>query len=665
MDGYHPSAGYPPPPALVGDGFSPAGNSCYLASVVAAMYAGWDAFDGLMQPPPPTSPPRSARPGASADRNDLHPPGLTQAHEVATSHTRLKAHAVAAAAAAAAAADEAVTAAAAAAAADGGGLLPPLPPVAPQSLPPLPPYAAVDIPAVAAAGSAVGGRTSPAPAARDLAAPAACRLRSCLREVVHVLRSGGTVSAQAVNALRDAVLDAGFGRPAPDGGAAPRTAQEDPTEFFLALIDALGAPFLPLDERLAITDNHHSLAPCSTDERVVTERAFFLPVPDEVDIPDEGVGLGDLLGRAFGSSDVDGVRRVCARSGREVLVGGKLLTTLLPFYTPHEGGGGDRVADVDGGNFGKVALPLVLSRGRVGGVDKCRTRVALPRHLSAGGLVAGGGGGHTLALRSVVVHLGSAVEEDNPGHYVAYVVWGDGWWRFNDMAPRGRRVVALSRGSAAEAAAVEEMERDGYLLFYELVSGEPPASAVTAGASKAKAVRPAPPGASSSTPSRSRPSMLASVLAPFRRPEATPAAASSRAPSATPAPGCAVHDPPAAATAADVQHVPPRRYRHHHNHGRGRQRTPPPPVIGERVHPAEAAEAAEWGRAFHAVDLADSHAAIVVAAAADAAEAAAAAADAARREEADAEMARQLQAATWGEGSMAASMGSGVDAGLD
>lgn len=256
--------------------------------------------------------------------------------------------------------------------------MPPLPPVAPQSLPPLPPYAAVDNPAVAAAGSAVGGRTSPAPAARDLAAPAACRLRSCLREVVHVLRSGGTVSAEAVNALRDAVLDAGFGRPAPDGGAAPRTAQEDPTEFFLALIDALGAPFLPLDERLAITDNHHSLAPCSTDERVVTERAFFLPVPDEVDIPDEGVGLGDLLGRAFGSSDVDGVRRVCARSGREVLVGGKLLTTLLPFYTPHEGGGGDRVADVDGGNFGKVALPLVLSRGRVGGVDKCRTRVALP-----------------------------------------------------------------------------------------------------------------------------------------------------------------------------------------------------------------------------------------------------------------------------------------------
>lgn len=83
------------------------------------------------------------------------------------------------------------------------------------------------------------------------------------------------------------------------------------------------------------------------------------------------------------------------------------------------------------------------------------------------------------------------------------------------------------------------------------------------------------------------------------------------------------------------------------------------------MHPAEAAEAAEWGRAFHAVDLADSHAAIVVAAAADAAEAAAAAADAARREEADAEMARQLQAATWGEGSMAASMGSGVDAGLD
>lgn len=660
MDGYHPSAGYPPPPALDGDGFTSAGNSCYLASVVAAMYAGWDAFDGLMQPPPP---PRPAHPVSSSAHGDLHPPGMAQALAVAASHTRMKAHAVAAAAAAASAADEAVAAATAAASADGGSLLPPLPPAPPLPLPPLPPYAAMDSPATSAAGGAGGDSAAPTPAGRDPASPAACRLRASLRDVVHTLRSGGAVSAAAVNSLRDAVLDTGFGRPTPAGGAAPRTAQEDPTEFFLALIDALGAPFLPLDERLAITDSRHSLAPCSTDERVVTERMFFLPVPDEADVPEEGVGLGSLLGRAFGGADVDGVRRVCARSGREVLVGGKLLTTLLPFYTPHEGGG-DRVVNADVGNFAKVALPLVLSRGRVGGVDKCRTRVAIPRHLPAGGLVAGGGGGHALALRSVVVHLGSAVEEENPGHYVAYVVWGDGWWRFNDMAPRGRRVVALPPGSAAEAAAMEEMEREGYLLFYELLSGEAPASAATAGASKAEAVRPAPPGASSASPLRSCPSLLASVMSPFRRPAGTPAAESSRASSATPASACAVDVPPATAVAAGGEHVPVRRHHHHHHNGRGQQRTLSPPLADQQVHPVEAAEAAEWGRAFHAADVADSHAALVVAAAADAAEAAALAADAARREEADAEMARQLQAVTWGEGSMAASMGSGVDAGL-
>ncbi|KAK1867758.1 hypothetical protein I4F81_010259 [Pyropia yezoensis] len=660
MDGYHPSAGYPPPPALNGDGFTSAGNSCYLASVVAAMYAGWDAFDGLMQPPPPPSPPRPPRSVSSSVHGDLHPPGMAQALAVADSHTRMKAHAVAAAAAAAAAANDAAAAATAAAATDGGSLFPSLPPAPPLPLPPLPHYAAVDHPATAAAGSAGGDTSARAPAARDPASPAASRLRASLRDVVHALRSGSAVSAATINALRDAVLDAGFGRPSRDGGSAPRSAQEDPTEFFLALIDALGAPFLPLDERLAITNSRHALAPCSTDERVVTERMFFLPVPDDTDVPQEGVGLGDLLGRAFGGADVDGVRRVCARSGREVLVGGKLLTTLLPFYTPHEGGG-DRMVDADVGNFAKVALPLVLSRGRVGGVDKCRTRVAIPRLLPAGGLVAGGGGGHTLALRSVVVHLGSAIEEENPGHYVAYVMWGDGWWRFNDIAPRGRRVVALPSGSAAEAAAVEEMERDGYLLFYELQSGDSSATAATAGASHAEAVRPAPPGASSSLPSRNRSSLMASVLSPFRRPAASP---SSRASSPIPASACTVDVPPAAAVAGSGQQVPVRRHHHHHHNGRGRQRTPSPPLAGEQVHPVEAAEAAEWGRAFDAADMADSHAALVVAAAADAAEAAALATDAARREEADAEMARQLQAVTWGEGSMAASMGSGVDAGL-
>ncbi|GAB0491490.1 hypothetical protein MMPV_002744 [Pyropia vietnamensis] len=664
MDGYLPSAGYPPPPALDGHGFTSAGNSCYLASVVAAMYATWDAFDGLMQPPPPSSSHRLARPFSSPDHNDLHPPGMAHASQVASSHTRMKAHAVAAAVAAATAADEAVATATAAAAADGGGLLPPLPPLPPPAQPHLPPYPAMNCPSSTAAGSGGGSITTPAPFVRDPASPTACRVRVSLREVVHALRSGSAVSAEVINALRDAVLDAGFGRTTPDGKATARTAQEDPTEFFLALIDALGAPFLPLDERLAITDSRHPLEPCSTDERVVTERAFFLPVPDEADVSEEGVGLGVLLGRAFGSSDVDGVRRVCARSGREVLVGGKLLTTLLPFYTPHEGGGGDRVVDVDVGNFGKVALPLVLSRGRVGGVDKCRTRVALPRHLPAGRLVAGGGGGHTLALKSVVVHLGSAVEESNPGHYVAYVVWGDGWWRFDDMAPRGQRVVALPRGSQAEAAAVEEMERDGYLLFYELLSGEPRASAATAEPSQAEAARPAPARGSSSSRLRSRPSMRASVLPLFRRPEATPTAASSRAPSVAPATPCAVHVSPAAAVDGGDEHLTPRQHHHHHHNGRGRQRTPSPPPTGHHVLLCEVAEAVEWERAYRAADLADSHAAILVATAADEAEAAAAATDAARREEADAEMARQLQAATWAEGSIAASMGSGVDAGF-
>jgi len=663
MDGYDPAAGYPPPRALNGNGLVSAGNTCYIASVVAAMYAAWDAFDGLLQPPPTGTGAGGAAVSKKSPATRRRRQTPTAADGTATAADRIKADAVAAANREVGKANAAIDALWI-----GGSPRTPLP-----SLPPLPLIDVVPLPKYAGHRRAADDRrTASADLVMDVAdavgggdgvsaatSPAANSLRKALRTVVHTLRSGAAVPAADVNALRSAVLDAGFGRPA------ARADQEDPTEFFLVLIDALGAPFLPLDERLAITNSECAVAPSSTDERVVTERAFVLPVPEEADAPRGGVDLRQLLADAFSASSVDGVRRVCAHSGKDVLVGGKLLTTLLPFYTPHEGGGGRRVVDVVGPDFDKVALPLVLSRGRVGGVDKCRTRVTLPRLLPAAGLVSGGGDEYELALRSVVVHLGAAVEEHNPGHYVAYVLWGDTWWRFDDMAAAGRRAVALPPGSSADTAAVEQMEQDGYLVFYELLAGQQVGREAKAASSSCAA-----PSSSSASP----PSPVARASAPGRLPAPTsplPSALSLGRPVAAGASPLAA--PPAAAPAAPaVEAVPPalpatRRRCPLHDHPGGRRRSPvrpsaaPPPT-------ADTLEQAAWravlavADAEERVDAAKREVADAETAAAVAVEEAAAASVAeAQREAVDVAMARRLQQEDDWQAMVAASRGEDAD----
>ncbi|OSX71704.1 hypothetical protein BU14_0507s0003 [Porphyra umbilicalis] len=626
------------------------------------MYAAWDAFDGLLQDPPPGA-------GAGAAAVSTKPPAtgrrrqtLTAGGGTATAQDRYKADAVAAANREIRLANAAMNALSL------GGVPHTLLPL----LPPLPPVDVVPLPAYAGRSRAAGGRRAasddPFTDVADAVGggdggsaatpPDATGLRAALFTVVDALRSGAEVPAAAINALRSevrskarsevrsAVRGPGVGQPV------ARTDQEDPTEFFLALINALGAPYLPLDERLTITDSGCAVAPSSTDERVVTERVFVLPVPEQADPSRGAVHLRQLLTAAFGASAVADVRRVCARSGKEVLVRGKRITNLLPFYTPHEGGGGSRVADVGGPGFDKVALPLVLSRGRVGGVSKCRTRVTLPRLLSAAELVGDRGDEYSLALRSVVVHLGDAVEESSPGHYVAYVLWGDTWWRFNDLAAAERRVVKLPPGSTEEKKAVKQMETEGYLVFYELLAGQA-AGAATATTSSSP---------SSSSSSATPPSPVARASAPGRLPAPTaplpsalswghPVAAGASPLAAAPAPAPAA---PAVGASPPALRATPRPCPVHDRLG-GRRRSavgppPAPPATTERV------EAAAWHAAYAAVDAADrvaaarrevadaeAAAAVAVADGADAAQALAASAATAKQEATDAAIAGELQ----------------------
>lgn len=272
------------------------------------------------------------------------------------------------------------------------------------------------------------------------------RLRGVVREVVNRVRKGEVAGAAAVEAVRGAVRECGF-----SGG---RWSQEDAAEFFACLVDALGVPYLSVQERLL----HNGVSEAS-DERVSSERLLWVDLG-------LGGGLRGLVEGVFLGERVDGLRR-----GGDAPVQAWRERRLLPFWTP-VASTGEVAAVNDARKFGVLAVPFGLRRFGADG-KKMRTRVSVEPVMDFTDCMdgeTGSTGRYALVLRSVVCHLGSSL---TCGHYVSWTYSAyEGspvWTRWDDLAGGEVRRVHEADLTSADR---NEIEMDGYILFYELVPGD-------------------------------------------------------------------------------------------------------------------------------------------------------------------------------------------------
>lgn len=273
-------------------------------------------------------------------------------------------------------------------------------------------------------------------------------LRATVREAVNRIRKGDPVSAVVVEAVRSALRAAGF---------ETRRGQEDAAELFAYLVDSLGAPFLALGETLM----HPQPSSATDDERMATERILWLSLPTG---SGDDVRFKSLLNDYFFGNKLDGLRR------NATVVSAWKARMLLPWYTPVRETG-EVSAINDETSFRALPIPFALKRYSANG-QKTRVPVQLPTRIDFTDFVDGVHvGAYSLVLRSVVCHLGNSVHS---GHYVTYTYDAFAepyrtWRRWNDLSPG---IVPEVAEDQLEPAAREEIARDSYLVFYELVPGD-------------------------------------------------------------------------------------------------------------------------------------------------------------------------------------------------
>lgn len=277
-------------------------------------------------------------------------------------------------------------------------------------------------------------------------------LVSQIRAIANDLRSGKVIRPETLNTLRDILIDkAGWHR---------GRGQHDAAELFACLLDKLHAPFVPLVKNLS----HHAAPDSEADHTPFTERMLWLNLYTEGDNH-----LKRMVDNYFFAEVVHGLLRDGAPSG----VDANVFRSLIPAYTPVRETG--EVVSVTRNRFDFMTIPFAISRFNASGDRKNMSRVivptALPATLYVGPFAAGMQ--HTLILRSVVCHLGNTMRS---GHYVAYTysAGAGGWRRWDDL---DEGPVRSAHGDTINGEPVirkwaEEIRRNCYLLFYELVPGE-------------------------------------------------------------------------------------------------------------------------------------------------------------------------------------------------
>eukprot|EP00842_Homolaphlyctis_polyrhiza_P002150 jgi/Hompol1/2936/HPOL_006235-RA len=228
------------------------------------------------------------------------------------------------------------------------------------------------------------------------------------------------------------------------------SSQQDASELFLFLMDALGAPFLPLQSELFHGGRHSS-----DDSRMFTERLIQISVADSADA---GVLFEDLLydhffdnhvqverdseaGNEAGPSiqiSVDGASNGASTSSSATSAAAKKAveawqsSRLLPFLTP-QSESGDRSRDIPLERSATVTVPFIIKRysfNHQNGVStRIGRRVYIPTEIPFGQFVVRNPHSvssddftnpseYTLRLRSVLCHEGT---DPRRGHYTAIV----------------------------------------------------------------------------------------------------------------------------------------------------------------------------------------------------------------------------------------------------
>ncbi|KAI8924934.1 hypothetical protein BC831DRAFT_463182 [Entophlyctis helioformis] len=297
-------------------------------------------------------------------------------------------------------------------------------------------------------------------------------LETSIRLVINRLRQGELVDEMYMTRFRRSLSELGFYGPDPPSGANGQpaintavTAQHDSGELFLFLLEALGAPFLPLQSQM-----FHGGQSSSDDSRLFTERVIQLSVPEnpihigvlfedllldhffnnqvqiERDMPGSSSGTG-----ASGSSSGPQAAESSSSSGSGANANGGSSTVngvpkktiqawqanrLLPFFTP-ESESGDHARDVTAERHANLTIPFILKRYsfdyRTGVSSRIGRRVFIPTEIPFGlfviqnpqqAAIAMEVSGivnpqdYTLKLRSVLCHLGN---DPRRGHYVSIV----------------------------------------------------------------------------------------------------------------------------------------------------------------------------------------------------------------------------------------------------
>lgn len=292
--------------------------------------------------------------------------------------------------------------------------------------------------------------------------PKNAALRDDLRKIVNgIRRNGSRVPTAHVRKLRDYIL--------------PGYSQECAGEFFEELLGKLSGPMLPFGLNL-----HHPATREDGDESTEALRTVDLTFRPEMYMsrpgnnrPDDSCDLADMM-YDYHFVNQYNVRR--KHMNRDAIVNAWCVKLLLPEYSPYSE---DR--NLRRNSFDTLAIPFCLKRYQYD-IErkrpmKIRNPVVIPVNLDFSRFVSnnndGRSGVYSLRLKSIVCHKGGTL---NTGHYVSYTYdLATGWKRWDDISDS--QVDTCAGDITGDQLPMnrswrEEIARDSYLVFYELLPGD-------------------------------------------------------------------------------------------------------------------------------------------------------------------------------------------------
>ncbi|KAJ1668502.1 hypothetical protein EV178_000535 [Coemansia sp. RSA 1646] len=245
---------------------------------------------------------------------------------------------------------------------------------------------------------------------RDLRSEPANKLLAISRLYVNFMRVGELIDVWLVEEMRSALFACGW-----LGGASPiattRLAQQqqDTSELYLFLMDALHMPYLPLEMRM-VHGADHDAADC----KMVTQRMVELSFPEsssssssaEGGDEDQPLLLQALLESYFFDNRVEQLERSLRSSPAEPGAGKPTSTkvrtnawsflSIYPFYTPQsefDSYGPDSAGSSGYPDDAPFILPLLIKRYAVderGAVRRVNRRVIIPMVLDVTNIISTG-----------------------------------------------------------------------------------------------------------------------------------------------------------------------------------------------------------------------------------------------------------------------------------